>query len=105
MAKKLPEAINTLMTAHPEVWDAYSTLGEACASAGPLEPKTRRLVKLALAIGAGSEGAVHSHTRQARDEGCSPEEVRHVALLAITTLGFPRAVASLTWIGEIINKN
>lgn len=105
MAKKLPKALGGLMEAHPEVWDAYSKLGEACAGSGPLEPKTRRLVKLALAIGAGSEGAVHSHTRQARDEGCSSEEISQVALLAITTLGFPRAVASLTWIGDIINKN
>ena len=32
--------------------------------AGPLDQKTVRLVKLALAIGAKSEGAVHSHVRR-----------------------------------------
>ena len=103
METKLPEAVSILMEAHPDVWEAYSKLGEACGSAGPLDRKTRRLVKLALAIGAKSEGAIHSHTRQAKDEGCSPEEIRHVALLAITTLGFPQAQASLTWIGDILD--
>lgn len=104
MASKLPKAVNLLMQAYPEVWENYSRLGEACGNAGPLDQKTRRLVKLALAIGAQSEGAVHSHTRQARDEECSSEEIRQVALLAITTLGFPRALASLTWIGDILDE-
>ena len=58
-------------------------------------------MKLALAIGAGSEGAVHSHVRRALAEDASIDELEHVALLAIPTLGFPRAVAVLTWIEDI----
>ncbi len=65
MSKELPRAIRSLMEKHPDVWNAYSKLGEATANAGPLDDKTRRFVKLALAIGCGSEGAVHSHTRRA----------------------------------------
>lgn len=71
---------------------------------GPLKAPMRRPVKLALAIGAGSEGAAHSHARRALAEGASREELEHVALLAIPTLGFPRAVAALTWIKDITKQ-
>lgn len=67
----------------------------------PLDAKTRRLVKLALAVGNGAEGGVHSHVRRALAEGITSEELHHVALLAISTVGFPDAVAALTWIEDL----
>lgn len=97
----LPAKAGDIAKTWPDVWRAYASLGEACAKAGPLDQKSIRLVKLALAIGASSEGAVHSHVRRAIDEGVSVEELKQVALLAIPTLGFPRAVAMLTWIEDI----
>lgn len=98
---KLPGAAGDLAEAHPDVWKAYAALGEACAEAGPLDARTRRLVKLALAIGAASEGATHSHARRGLAEGIEPEALKQVALLAITTLGLPRAVAATTWIEDV----
>jgi alkylhydroperoxidase/carboxymuconolactone decarboxylase family protein YurZ len=86
------------------VWNAYASLGQAAAEAGPLDNRTRRLIKLALAIGARSEGATHSHARQGLEEGLAPEVLRQIALLAITTLGFPAAVAGLSWIEDEVNK-
>jgi Carboxymuconolactone decarboxylase family. len=68
---------------------------------GPITGQTLRLVKLALAIGASSEGAVHSHTRRAIHEGIPANALRQVALLAIPTLGFPHAVRGLSWIEDI----
>ena len=88
----------------PETWAAYEALGRASAQAGPLDARTRRLVKLALALGAGSEGAVHSHTRQGLAEGLSADELKQVAVLAITTLGFPAAMAGLSWIRDILES-
>jgi alkylhydroperoxidase/carboxymuconolactone decarboxylase family protein YurZ len=58
--------------------------------------------KLALAIGASSEGAVHSHARRAIAEGIAPEQLKHVAILAIPTVGFPQAVRAMTWLEDII---
>ncbi|EKV29794.1 hypothetical protein C882_0224 [Caenispirillum salinarum AK4] len=60
-------------------------------------------MKLALAIGAASEGGVHSHCRRALSEGIPPEAIQQVAILAIGTLGFPQAVAALTWIDDIVS--
>lgn len=63
--------------------------------------RERRLIKLALAIGAGSEGAVHSHARRAKEEGIPDADLHQTAFLAIGPLGFPRAVASWTWIRDV----
>jgi alkylhydroperoxidase/carboxymuconolactone decarboxylase family protein YurZ len=98
---RLPSGAAAVARDHPGVWAAYAALGRACAMAGPLDRRTVRLVKLALALGAQSEGAVHSHTRRALSEGLSTDELRHVALLAIPTLGLPQAVKGLTWIGDL----
>lgn len=86
------------------VMQAYEALGEATAQAGPLDAKTRALVKLGIAVGAGREGAVHSHTRRALDAGCSPDEIRHVVLLATTTLGFPGMMAAWTWVEDVLGR-
>ena len=85
---------------HPEVWKAFSTLAEACHSDGPLDEKTRRLVKLAFALGSGLEGATHSAVRHAQDAGISRAEMTHVAMLGITTLGFPSAMRAISWIED-----
>ncbi|MEE4188774.1 MAG: carboxymuconolactone decarboxylase family protein [Roseobacter sp.] len=100
MAKTLPGAAGDIAHQHPDLWSAYAALGKACADAGTLSDRERRLVKLALAIGANSEGAVHSHARRARAESIPEDAILQVALLAIGPLGLPRAVAAKTWIED-----
>jgi alkylhydroperoxidase/carboxymuconolactone decarboxylase family protein YurZ len=104
-SKKLPPSrAGDIARNYPQVWKAYADLGKACAESGPITGQTLRLIKLALAIGASSEGAVHSHARQAIGEGISPERLKQVALLAIPTLGFPQAVRGLSWVEDITKK-
>lgn len=100
----LPSIVQQVSDKYPAVWETYTKLGEAAAEAGPLEPKVQRLVKLALAIAAGRQGAVHSHTRRGLAAGISPEELEHVALLAITTIGWSSAMAGLSWIRDLTQK-
>ncbi|EMA56069.1 carboxymuconolactone decarboxylase family protein [Halococcus thailandensis] len=102
--EQLPSTAGDLAERHPEVWGAYAELGRNCSEAGPLDDETKRLVKLALAVGTQSEGAVHSHTRRALDEGIPPEAVHHIAVLAIPTLGFPEAMAAMSWIGDLLEE-
>ncbi|MBM3961895.1 MAG: hypothetical protein FJ306_08365, partial [Planctomycetes bacterium] len=80
---------------YPAVAAAYEALSAATQAAGPLDSKTRALVKLALAVGAFREGAVHSATGRARTAGCTPADIRHAVVLATTTLGFPSTMAAL----------
>lgn len=104
MTDDLPGAAGDLAEKHPDVWSAYSALGSAVAETGGLSARERRLVKLALAIGAGSEGAVHSHARRAKEEGIPDADLHQTAFLAIGPLGFPRAVASWTWIRDVTER-
>ncbi|MFZ5719178.1 MAG: carboxymuconolactone decarboxylase family protein [Pseudomonadota bacterium] len=84
----------------PALWAALQALGREASEAGPLDARTRRLVRLALAVGVGSEGATHSHSRRGLAEGLTPAELEHVAWLAVTTLGWPQAIRGLTWIRD-----
>ena len=99
--EELPSTPAGFAEEHPEVWDRYADLGAACSDAGPVDGETKRLVKLALAIGAESEGAVHSHVRRGLDEGIDPEALKHVTILSIPTMGFPQAMAALSWIEDL----
>lgn len=103
MATKLPARAQQVAHDFAAVWKSHQAFGAACSSAGPLEGATRRLVKIALAVGKGAEGAVHAHVRQALAEGIAPAAIRHVALLAMPTVGFPQGVAALSWIDDIID--
>lgn len=96
----LPQVVEQLAERHPKVWEAYNQLGRAAAEAGPLSQQTQRLVKLAIAVGGRLEGAVRSHVRRGLREGLTVEQIRHVALLAITTAGWPSAVAAVSWIED-----
>jgi alkylhydroperoxidase/carboxymuconolactone decarboxylase family protein YurZ len=102
MPTKLPSGAAKIAKKYPQVWAAYEQLGAACAKSGPLDARTLRLVKLAIAVGSESEGAVHSHVRRALDEGLSADELLHVSLLAIPSLGLAKAVAAMTWIEDIL---
>jgi alkylhydroperoxidase/carboxymuconolactone decarboxylase family protein YurZ len=98
---KLPGAAMHMAREHPELWEAFQHLGEEASRAGPLDARTRRLIHLALAIAASSEGATHSHARRGSSEGISREELEHVAVLAITTVGWAQAMKGLTWVRDI----
>ncbi len=100
-----PSGAGRFAARFPDVWRAYQALGAAPAASGPIYGRGRRLVKLAMAIGAASEGAVHSHARQALGEGVSADEIRQVCNLAITTLGFPTAMAALSWVNDVIGND
>lgn len=100
MQETLPESIAEFQQHYPEVAEAFAALGKKCHEAGPLDEKTRRLVKLGIAIGHRHQGAVHSAVRNALRSGVSAEELFHVALLAVTTCGWPAAFAAITWIDD-----
>ena len=100
MPRKIPKPVEELWRGYPTVWKAFNELGSRCHEAGPLDEKSRRLVKLALSIGAALEGATHSAVRNAESVGITQEEIDHVALLAVSTLGMPSATRALTWIRD-----
>ena len=99
--ERLPGFLDRVITDYPDVWRAYRMLGAAAAAAGPLDARSQRLVKLALAIGARSQGAVHSHARRALREGIPAAALLQVPLLAVSSIGWSAAMASLAWVRDV----
>lgn len=94
----IPPSLKEFGQKYPEVWQAYEALGDACHRSGSLEDKSRRLVKLALSVGARLEGGVRGQVRKARQAGITLEEMEQVVALALPTIGLPSAMAAYTWI-------
>jgi 4-carboxymuconolactone decarboxylase len=98
---KPPKTHHEFVETFPVVAKAWEAIG-AAGKAGPLDEKTCRLVKLALAMGAQQEGSVHASVRKGLAMGISREELEQVVVLAAGTLGFPQTVAAYTWIRDLL---
>ena len=101
---KPPKRFNRFMKTYPAVADAYHAMSTAVAEAGPLDAKTRELIKIGIAIGSAQEGATHSHVRKALDAGATPEELKHAALQGLTTIGFPNMMRGLAWVEDVLEE-
>ena len=103
MSDYLPKPYSVFTKNHPEVAGAYQKLGEACHGAGPLDDRTRHLIKLGIATALRSEGGVKGHTRRSLDAGATADEVRHAVMLSLTTAGFPGMIAAMGWVNEVLD--
>jgi 4-carboxymuconolactone decarboxylase len=102
-APKPPRTYQAFVRRYPKLAQAWELLSDA-GQAGPLDEKTVRLVKLAIAIGAMREGAVHSNVRKARAMGISEGELGQVVALAASTLGMPSTVAVFSWVNDGLGR-
>ena len=99
-----PKKYRLFIQRYPRLGEAWDLLHEA-EKQGPLDLRTQRLVKLAVAIGASKEGAVHASARKALNAGVPLEELEQVVALAAATLGLPSVVAAYTWIQDVVEKD
>lgn len=103
--KSLPSHFQWFQKEFPGVAKAYEGLGDSVHSAGPLDAKTRALVKVAISGAARLEGGLHAHVRKAMGAGVTPAEIYNVLLLLIPTIGFPGAMAALAWARDVIEES
>lgn len=96
---KPPKTYQSFGKRYPRLLAAWESLAEA-GKDGPLNKKTRRLVKLAVAVGALREGAVHAGVRKALAQGIHRDEIEQVIALAAGTLGLPATVAAYSWVQD-----
>lgn len=102
---KIPKRFLQFTKEFKDVAEAYESLGNAVHAAGPLTARERALVKLGISVGARLEGAVHSHVRKALAVGLQKNELKHVALLSLPTIGLPSMMAALSWIDEVVSES
>jgi len=91
-----PKTYRQFVDRYPKLAEAWEKIGDAGAD-GPLDDETVRLIKLAIAIGAMREGAVHASVRKARALGIDRDALEQVVALAAGTLGLPSTVAVWSW--------
>lgn len=101
---QLPAPFRRFFDRYPEVEKAHMELSLTVNRQGPLDEKARRLVRLGIAIGEQSQGGIKSHARRALAEGFTADELRHAALLALPTIGFPAMIAAAEWIEEVLGE-
>lgn len=99
---KPPDTFVEFVARFPDLGRAWEAARQA-ERAGPLDDKTCRLVKLAVAIGNRAEGAAHSAVRKAVAAGATTDEILHVVALAASTIGLPNAVAVYTWVRDLLD--
>lgn len=99
----IPKPYKQMHQKYPELMQAYESFGQTARNAGPLSAREVALVKLAISIGAGLEGATHSHCRKAMEAGCNPDDLRHVAILSAPTIGFPTMMRARSWVEDVVD--
>jgi 4-carboxymuconolactone decarboxylase len=101
----IPKPYQKMHQTHPDLMQAYETFGKAARDSGPLSDREVSLVKLAISIGAALEGAAHSHCRKALDAGCTGDDLRHVAIIAAPTIGFPAMMRAKSWVEDVVSSS
>jgi alkylhydroperoxidase/carboxymuconolactone decarboxylase family protein YurZ len=89
---------------YPEIAASYEGLRVEVNAAGPLTNRDRALVKVAVSVGMGKRAGAYAHLRKAVDAGLSREQLEHVALLALPTIGLPSSISALEWIDDVFSK-
>lgn len=101
--KAPPGAYRDFVERFPDLGTAWKSMRDAERD-GPLDERQRRLLKLAVAMGAMRQGAVSSGVRKALAVGASMDEIEQLVALAASTVGMPSAVALLGWVRDAAER-
>lgn len=86
---------------HKDIYEAYMEYGKLIhEEGGPLDEKTKRLIKVATSATSQHHYAVKTHIRKALKAGCTKEEIEHAILLIAPTAGFPTAMEAIVALRE-----
>jgi AhpD family alkylhydroperoxidase len=81
---------------HSDIFDAYENFGHLLhEKGGPLDEKTRWLIKIAISAASQYEYALQTHIEKAMAVGCTRDEIEHTILLVAPSVGFPKAMSAL----------
>lgn len=90
---------------HGEIFEAYENYGKLVhEKGGPLDEKTRWLIKVALSTDCQYPYALRTHILKALKSGCTKEEIEHAILLVAPTCGFPKMMQGLLILRQVIDK-
>ncbi|GAA0716847.1 hypothetical protein GCM10008905_01810 [Clostridium malenominatum] len=94
-----------LIENHGEIYEAYENFGKLLhEKGGPLDKKTRWLLKVALSTSCQYRYALETHILKALHEGCTKEEIEHAILLVAPTVGFPKMMEGLLVLRKVLQS-
>lgn len=102
----ISDNLQYLIENHEEIYDAYESFGRLVhEKGGPLDEKTRWLIKVALSAGCKNEFSLRTHIQKALKTGCTEEEIEHTLLLVAPTAGFPTMMQGLLVFRDLLEKD
>ncbi len=100
--KQIPKTFESFIDRFPGLNEAHQQTGAALDAAGPLDARTRALIKIGICVGAGLESALKSQVRRGLEAGLNSEEIEHALVLGMNTVGFPKTVAAWQWARKVL---
>ncbi|MBY0429821.1 MAG: carboxymuconolactone decarboxylase family protein [Rhodospirillales bacterium] len=89
LAKQMTGAMQELRGGIPEVMNAFSAIAKAATAHKAMDPKTKELVALGIAIATRCDGCIAFHSKACRSYGATREEVLETVGMAIYMGGGP----------------
>ncbi len=102
---EIKENFKYFINEHKEIYDAYSNYGKLVhEKGGPLDAKTRALLKVSTSSVVSNKYALETHIRKAFDASCTKEEIEHVILLTAPSVGFPNMMESMMIFRQVLEN-
>jgi len=92
IAKDLTGAIKTLRGAIPDTMSAFSQLAATASADSVLDPKTKELLAIAIAITTRCDGCIAFHVKAALKYGATRDEVAETVGMAVYMGGGPSMI-------------
>lgn len=100
--EKIQKNLQYFQEHYPDIYSAYEAYGKLIhEGGGPLDEKTRWLIKVSISATEGAPYALKTHIKKALHGGCSQEEIRHALLLLAPSVGFPKMMEALLVFREV----
>jgi 4-carboxymuconolactone decarboxylase len=88
--QEVPRPYALFRARFPQILEKNEELGTFIhEQGGPLDEKTRWLIKLAISAASRHDTGVVTHAKKAKEAGAAEEEIVHALLLVIPSCGFP----------------
>jgi AhpD family alkylhydroperoxidase len=92
LTKLLSSELKNLRGGAPEMMKAFSSMAQAALAPGALDPKTKELIALGIAVAVRCEDCIAFHVKAAVDQGAAREEVLETLGMAIYMGAGPSAM-------------
>ena len=80
---ELMERTGDLASASPDTVKGYQMLSSASQKTNALDAKTRELIAMAVAVTTRCDGCISVHSKRARDQGATTEEIAEALGVAV----------------------